>query len=205
EGTGGVLDGVTIAAGGKLRFDGTAANVFNGLTVNGVVEMNGGILYVTGTQTIGGSGKIQSVGSGTAEIKLGASGSTLTLGPDLTVSGNAVRFTYGIPSVGVNNTTLVNHGLIEVTSGFQSEIVNHSFINAVPNAPGGGPLGGRLKVNHASGTLLLNPPSSWSNAGTIELAAGTLNLGSTFTTAGLGTVNRTGGTLLVTGTLDNTG
>ena len=196
-----ILDGATINSGAKVRLDGASLEVRNGLTVNGAVELNNSALYVTGVQAIGGAGKIDSVGTDYSDVN---TDTTLTLGPNLTVTGKALRFV----SRGLFFTTsLVNQGLIEVVNPTLTQILTTSFTNdpggrlAVGNA--GGILDIRLTVNTSNPTATM-----WSNQGTVTLTAGTLNLGGKFTTAGIGTLTRTGGTagtVNITGAMDNTG
>src|SRR5437773_3958274 len=123
-------------------------------------------------------------------------GTTLTLGPGLTVrrgsnAGSPGSIGYN-PNYGGNAAvSVVNLGTISAdTSGRTIRIAGQSFINA-----------GLAQATNG-GVLVLASP--WSNTGTLRLDGGTLDFASAFRTADLGNVQRNGGTITLSGTLNNT-
>ncbi|HEY2787000.1 MAG TPA: Ig-like domain repeat protein [Fimbriiglobus sp.] len=200
----GTLDGVTLDGTLDMtRYLGSYADIINGMTLNGTIEL-GGTIDLGGTSNSGilyfGGGLFRGVGdnmsqtvSGTGSIEFGRSfdslisysSGTLTFGPNITIHGGgdvAIRVPYG---------AIDNQGTISVdNSGGQLTISSVGWIND-----------GSIRVsNGASATLQGqrgNPASiylftvaPWTNNGTITAAAGTtLNLYGGWTNNGTITVD----------------
>lgn len=184
--SGGTLNGIAIFGDFNVT-DGSHVTVTNGLTLNGSSSLTGlgCSLDFAGTQTLGGTATITSDGG---TIYLPTSGTTLTIGPNVTVAGPHGEI------VGEPGTAVVNQGTVgcEGTAG-QYRLAVPSWTNV-----------GTIQAL-AGGTTSIESPS-WTNPGTLRLSAGTLNLGGTFTPAHvLGHLDRTGGTLKITGRLNNIG
>ncbi len=92
------LDNVTIASGTDLQVltGGGALSVRNGLTVNGRLSVGSattaGIVSLTTTQTIAGSGEIVFSAATANIVSTPTSGLTFTYGPNLTLRGKNVTF-----------------------------------------------------------------------------------------------------------------
>jgi VCBS repeat-containing protein len=197
------LNGVTLDAGSTLQVDGGNTLVVTNtvgatyaLTINGTVLLaGGGVLRANSNQTLGGAGQVTTSGGG--QIMIGASSTTLTLAPGLTVRGDNLALTN---VQFISGTSLVNQGTIAADVAGSVTISTNGFTNAA---------GANVSVANAGATLNLGSNvSAWSNAGTITLTAGALTLGGSFSTAGIGTLNRpngTAGTVTLTGTLNNGG
>ena len=170
------LDAVKLAAGSDLvvttvqsgRF--SDLYVINGMTIDGRVSVRGdGRLFTTGTQAINGVGELRfdSNSSGTSWF-LHQSNMTLTIGPDLTLSGGTVRIlnTNNVsvfPPVIVTNTTLVNKGTI------QADISGRTF--TIDSSVGVFRNEGTMQ-SLLGGTLTVAAPS-FANSGTIRARQGT--------------------------------
>jgi hypothetical protein len=138
-------------------------------------------------------------------------GTTLTIGPGVTLSGQTVDVG-GTYSVG-GTTSIVNRGLITANlpnppaAGFHADslgifssvLVNYGTIEAKS--------GGTLDLDAGSWSStrdLTNSNAPITPAGTFSVNSGTLNLGGSFTTADVGTFSRIGGTVQLTGSWDDT-
>ena len=197
--SGGTLDGVTANANLDLsNGGGTNATIVDGLTLNGVAYLgssstsvyNYARLYFSTTETLGGSGSIvfsSGYGSGSNAIYLTNGGTTLTIGPGITIHG-----ANGTISYYYSNNVLVNQGTIAADTSGGTVSVNVSTLT-------------NQGTMSASNSGILTLGGTWSNTGTISESSATVNLGGLFTPAGLGTFNRSGGTVNLTGTLDSTG
>ncbi len=92
------LDNVTIASGTDLQVltGGGALSVRNGLTVNGRLSVGSattsGVVSLTTTQTIAGSGEIVFSAATANIVSTPTSGLTFTYGPNLTLRGKNVAF-----------------------------------------------------------------------------------------------------------------
>ncbi len=201
----GTLDGVTV--NGVLDVGNTYnANltVTNGLVLNGTALVGNtnypyGAIGFAGSQTLSGNGTVvfggyNGFGSGSANaLYLAYGGTTLTLGPGITVRGQtgmigAAAYPWNSPA----NVALINQGIIsaDVSGGT-------IIISAQPFSNQG------LAQGINGGTLALT--GTWNNSGTLVESGGNLNLEGNFTMANVGTLNRTNGTIYVNGTLTNTG
>ncbi|MBL8699689.1 MAG: choice-of-anchor D domain-containing protein [Alphaproteobacteria bacterium] len=178
------LDGATIAAGGVVdmaTFGNTRERVVNGLTVNGVLNLNSnGILSFEETQTIGGTGQIVLGDTGGGNrIDLDGTGTT-TIAAGMTIRGRNGTIGQQINLGGTQ--TLVNNGLIsaDVASGtiafLQSDVSNFGTFQA----KNGGTLlvqGGVGFTNQAGGVVEALAGSNvvfQSGATPTNLTAGTL-------------------------------
>ncbi len=183
----------------------------------GDVLLTGGNSYLsfTGTQTldnatvsIGGTG-------GAGFLEATGAGSTLTLGPNLTVTqtGGArlyatagdVMINTGTIDAGQTNGRMylqgggsfTNQGIFSVTNGEYVGAHSVVFTNAA---------GINLAVGAGSTLGLGSSSDSFSNQGTIALGAGAkLHLLGSFSQANIGSVSNTGGTVFIDGTLMNSG
>jgi hypothetical protein len=212
-GTGGTLNGVTLA--GRLDIAGVYAGlgVSNGLTLNGGTvnfinnqSIYGGLLF-SGNQALAGNGTVNFQGSG--RIRVGGNGSVLTIGPNVTVHGSngyigqdegltsslvvqgAIRADTAGTSITVNATNWRSSGILQASSGGSLALAG-SWTNS-----------GSISID-GGGALSFNG-SPWTNTGTITATNSTVNLGGSFTLATLGTFHSSGGTVNLTGNLDNTG
>jgi hypothetical protein len=196
------LDGVTVNGGLDLTLNGAEAIVTNGLVLNGTAAVGNpsnnasAALHFHGTQTLGGNGIVvfgQYPSPDAIALHVPLAGSTLTIGPTITVRGRngtvgrAVNWWLGSTSVGV-----VNQGTIsaDVNGGMISVRADCFTNQATLEARNGGSL-----------TLL----DCWQNQGLMRVDGGTWNLGGQFPTTAIGAVERTGGTVNLTGVLDNGG
>jgi fibronectin-binding autotransporter adhesin len=173
-------------------------------TTNGRLTLTGGSNFTAASSHTTATGFVLTVSQAAAVNNL-----TLTLGDTAALTAGASGLTVGGTSVvrlsGANNGSINstgggavgNAGVIR-NSGTGTLTINpNSFAN----------LAGGL-VDAQNGTVTL-AATSWTNAGTIRLAAGsTVNMGSSFSSATLGTIDRggsgvpgTNGALNLTGTM----
>src|SRR6185437_8697604 len=110
---GGTLDHVTADANLDLSQDfNVNVNVTNGLTLNGIATLGSaafhyGRMYFNGSQTLGGTGSVVFVTSSNNFLFMNSAASTLTIGPSMTVRGQAGSVD------GLASSTIVNQGKIE--------------------------------------------------------------------------------------------
>jgi hypothetical protein len=120
----GTLDGVVLEA--NLTLDDSAdLRVINGLTLNGVATLNGGINLTTlnfdGTQTLDGTGQLIFVGPPNTVVQ--PLNGALTIGPGLTIRG-------GSGTVGNSTLPLINQGTITAEgAGSILHILGNPFTN----------------------------------------------------------------------------
>ena len=199
-----VLDAVTI--GGVVDMATLASSrqrVNNGLTVNGLVNINGnGILGIEGTSTIGGTGAVVLGNSGAGNrIDLEGNGTT-TFGSNLTVRGHSGVIGQQLNIAGTQ--TLVNNGTINAELGggtisfVESALVNHGLLRAQAGTMSVGVAmtgTGTLQVD-ASGVM--NLANGAKSQGTLTMGAaganlnlnlGDLTLGNDYTNAAWGSGN----------------
>jgi len=187
------LDNVTLAT--DLAITGNTY-LTNGLTLNAsTVTINGGTIFYTGSQTLGGTGNLVFGGTSSSWIYRSGTAATLTVGPGITVSGSGTGTAYfGYYSdEAINFQGVLNAG-----------IAGKSWYMGGFNNTG--------NINVSNGTVYLDTASgvgSWSNTSTpgkgIAISGGVLNLGDTFLSSGIGLIARSGGTVNLTGTLTNSG
>ena len=118
----GTLDGVTLNCDLNVTGSSASVRVINGLTLNGVATLgnNYASLGFEGTQALSGSGSVvfQSGGTGINGLLATQSGTTLTIGPGITVHGGGAHPTAGggigyDPALGgMSNVTIINQGTI---------------------------------------------------------------------------------------------
>ncbi len=199
---GGTLDGVTLgAAVGGVPTTATVQSSSNFAVIGGLTFANGSLLdlghqmFVTGDQTLGGTGEIRYQGAFSAMYPSGQ----ITFGSGLTIH----RSDAGFSDIAISNgSSVTNRGTIRADKGGRIRVFSNlgsaSFTNAVGGvlAAEGGELSlatdwwnnGQITANNSA----LNPNS-------------TLNLGGNFTTDRIGSITRSGGTINLVGLLDNTG
>ena len=209
----GTLDGVTMNAPIRLTYGPfvgatPSLTVTNGLVLNGVMNIDGGSVIFTGDRSLSGSGQVFLE---KYDSQLGAtSGSTLTIGPGITLHG--IQGTLG----GVGPT--INQGAILADVANQAGrglfFITGAFLNQGSIAASGG---GRLTVNANawtnSGAITANDATldlgnfdhPWRNTGTIHATNSVINLGGFLSGEALGTVHQSGSSVALIGTWDNTG
>src|SRR5437773_1170170 len=133
---GGTLDGVTVNGDLDLTGNNVSVTVVNGLTLNG--PATGGVwsrMEFSGTQTLGGAGTVVFGDGHGPMLQVVNSGTTLTLGPGLTVRRGSNASSPGSigynPNYGGNAAvSVVNLGTISAdTSGRTIRISGQSFSN----------------------------------------------------------------------------
>lgn len=95
--TGGTLDSVTLNSNLNLSAgSGSQVTVVNGLILNGTVTLGDfGLLDFAGTQTLAGSGQVIFQDGSVNAVRVTEEGSTLTIGPNITIGGGSSRRRYG--------------------------------------------------------------------------------------------------------------
>ncbi len=185
--TGGTLDGVTVNGNWQVTGD-KAVTVQDGLTLNGTLMLGNtnsiGYLTFSGTGTLGGTGNVV-FGSTTYSYSyytnynglfVTPSGTTLTIGPNVTVTG----------AVGYIGYAYVGNGSYQGNSG-----------GNVDNQ-------GTIQANVSGGTIVVNSANN-QNTGNLEVFNGaTLSVQGAMSSAGT-LLAAGGGTLDIDGTLTNTG
>ena len=222
----GTLDGVTF--NGMLdvgnTYNGAVLTVTDGLVLDGTALVGNptntwtGQINFVGSQSLGGNGTIVFGNGWTYNyqgwnvVGLANGGTTLTIGPGITIRGQNGLVGAGNGWVGgPQNVGVINQGTISPDSGGTINIAAQPFTNqGVVQANSGGSLSISGLQNGVGAAVTLNGGGSlslgggWANAGTINATNVTVNLGGSFTLADLGTLNRSGGLVSVTGTLSNT-
>ncbi len=229
-GPGGILDGVTIAAGATASAGTGAANgtirLTNGLTVDGTLQIGddagtySSVVTLTNAMTVGGHGTIRFGGSPFDALATSVQGPILfTFGPNLTVRAKGGQIT-GEGS-GASNPTYVIQGPLFVDAGgsglsVKNDVGTFQTSNAITLAAGAAmTIGPKTWANSAvvsapTGSSLNLAATTLSNLGTITATDATVYLGGNFTqyalgsanpAPGQGTFNRSGGTVYVTGTV----
>jgi hypothetical protein len=215
----GKLDGVTLDCDLDLSGPNAVLTVTSGLVLNGTASLGGsgtqyGRIDFSGTQTLSGSGTVV-LGGGTNKVfnvlRIIVAGSTLTIGPGITLHGDGGGIGYstawgGPPSVGV-----INQGTItDDMSGGNIALSGSPFENqSQVRATGGGKVTlDRLKNDAGAGVSAtggsLTFTGAWTNAGSIDATDSTLSLGGSFKLEATSSFDRSGGTVTLAGMLDNT-
>ena len=199
----GTLDGVTV--NGVLdvgnSYNGAELAVSDGLVLNGTALVgnptNGnyyGSIEFVGNQALEGNGTVvfgsDPIPSADA-LWLAESGTTLVIGPGITVRGQNGTLGYSGSYNGPQNVSVVNQGTVSADVGGGTIAVNAQPFDNQGLAQG---------IN--GGTLLLT--GVWSNSGTLSESGGSLNLGGSFSFADVGVVSSTNGAIYLSGTLNNT-
>ena len=204
EGQGSTLNAVTI--NGVLDvgsiYNAAGLTITNGLILNGTALIgnstngNDGELIFAGTQTFGGNGTVvfgNNSNSGYNAIRPSLSGTTLTIGPGITIDGQNGLIGYASAWGGSPNVTIINQGTVAQTVGggtinfAGSLLVNQSNISAIVK-------GGALNIS-----------CNLTNAGTIYATNVSVTLGGSYVLNNLGSFMAGGTTVFLTGTLTNSG
>ncbi len=199
---GGTLDGVTLDGGLDMStLNAAEVTVVDGLTLNGTVTLGEaaggthGYLLFSGTQTLGGTGDVLLGSSSSNAIGVGGdSGSTLTIGPGITVhgSGGSVgSITYGLVnrgtiaadvaggSIAVTGTGWVNAGTIAADPGASVNLQGDSSLGAGDRFDGGGTFNLQGTLDSTGSTLMLDGSGT-----TLLLQGGTIRGGTVAATGG---------------------
>jgi hypothetical protein len=186
---GSTLDGVTLD--GALNVNGVSLDIVHGLTLgSGTLTLSGGAdVIFSGTQSLGGTGDVVFGDGNSSNVVEASSGTTLTIGPDVTVHGNTGTFGGSQSGISFDNEGTINADVLGGTITLTGDSLTNTGNLEASN-------GGFLAVDYAA----------WSNQGHISATSGgTVDLGGLFTTADLGSFqSQTGGIVGVSGILDNT-
>lgn len=185
------LDAMTVHGDLSLSPNFAALRVKNGLTLNGILILNGtgSRLVAETTETIGGTGEIQldSPSSGNpAQLAVDGT-SVLTIGSNVSVVGSwgvigQHAFTAGVSSV-INLGTIVAD-----TPNTTLVVAGESFTN-------------QGTAKSTGGTLRI-APTTWTNSGSISAITGTVRLEGTTDLASVQNVSNVGGTVQSTISVD---
>jgi hypothetical protein len=197
---GSTLDGVTLDSDVDLTGADAQLAVTSGLTLNGTVsldsptEFSSSTLEFDGTQTLGGAGGII-FGQGNNQLAID-SGSTLTIGPNITIRGDSGAIGTG------DGDRLINQGTIKADANGSGIVVSASTFENQGTI--GASNGGSLSVDNLSGpvgaTSLAGTGSVLSISGTGYTVNNSLSATSGQTLGLLGTWTKgTGVTITVTG------
>ena len=175
---GGGLSHITLAGTLSEQAQVTKLSINGGLTLNGGTILMANINDVTfnGTQTLGGTGTIvYNNGDNRDRIDVGGTGSVLTIGPNITVRGNAGQFN-------ADGGSIINQGTIDDDTGGAGLSLNGSWTSSWND--GGNGLGLPLNQRYLDkqwfpgrylrASLALN--GSWTNTGTLSMANSSLYL-----------------------------
>ncbi len=221
EGRSGILNGVTM--NGTLdvgnSYGGCGVTVTNGLVLNGTMLVgnptNGGYggVFFAGTQTLGGNGTVVFGNCGSYSYNalwLSNAGTTLTIGPGITIEGQNGVIGYGYAWSGPQNVNVINQGTIaESISGGTISVAGSFFLNqgTMSAVVGGGALNVSAVLTNTGTIYLLNANNSTltlgGNTGTINVTNSTLTLAGAFTLANLGAFHAGQTTVYLTGTFTN--
>jgi hypothetical protein len=194
-----LLDGVTENGTLALGAAGAYLRVRDGLTLNGAADVTGAAseLAFQGSQTIDDA-QIMLGAAGTAAMldvlhDYGAAGgTTLTLGPNLSVTQAGALAAIG-SSGDVAGDAIVGNGTINAAvAGGTLSLSGADFIND-----------GVVSVS--SGDTLALAAVQFSNAGTIKVTNAVLSIGDSLTVAALGDLALSNATVALSGTLNNSG
>jgi filamentous hemagglutinin family protein len=212
--TGGTLQGTGLTVnGGSATFTGVTLDTNLSVLANGYLYLNGGLTFANsghilsiggaasygrliynGTQSILGNGNISfaATNGNYSYIYGDGTGATLTLGPNISLSGTASGSMAYTQLGNYANDSIIFQGTLTADQANRTFTTYGSFTNA-----------GTLNVS--AGVFNLGTSGTWSNAGaTVNLSGGTLTLGN-FNTANAGSIAQTGGSASLTGTATNTG
>ncbi|MCY2990994.1 MAG: malectin domain-containing carbohydrate-binding protein [Planctomycetota bacterium] len=169
--SGGTLDGVAVNGNLDLTAQSSHVTVVDGLALNGTATLGDfAWLGFSGTQALTGVGTVAFNSSWRNALWLTQSGTTLTIGSEITLRGGA-NYGSGISEIGGgwSNTTIINQGTIAGDAAGRRLQVNPegTFINAGRLQASGG---GSLWVGGLSGNL---GTASVSDAGSSLSVSGT--------------------------------
>jgi hypothetical protein len=197
------LDGVTLLSG-TLDVGSTVNNVAltvtNGLGLNGTVLVgnstnhNYGQIDIAGSQAISGNGSVV-FGNNTTitanALRLVNTGTTLTIGTGITITGQNGAVGYSAYWGGTTNVSVINQGTVV-------ESVNQATITI----GGAWILNQNMLQSQGGGNLILS--ATLTNTSTIDATNASLTLAAGTTTPNLGTVNASNATVFLASTLVNT-
>src|ERR1039458_7420993 len=181
-----VLNGVTV--NGTLDvgngLNAVEVTVTNRLVLNGTLLVGnptngfyGGVTFA-GTQTLGGSGTVifgDNANYSFNSLRLSLAGTTLTIGPAITIGGQNGVLGYASAWGGPAGVSVINQGNISAASGGGTvTFAGAALVNQVP---------GTLSVSN--GGVLTLASTSLTNTGTINASNGTVTLAGTFVTSHL--------------------
>ncbi len=194
------LDGVTVDGNWQVTGD-QSATVEDGMTLNGTLSLGDassiGYLNFRGSQTLGGTGTVAFSSASIAQyypayngLFVAISGTTLTIGPGVTVDGQLGIIGYSSPYQGSPVCSVVNQGTIQA---------DESGTTITIDGTGDQNTG---TLNALNGATLLLQGSDWLDSGVNYLdATSTFSLGASFSNSG-NTLALTGpGTFTLSGTI----
>ena len=163
----------------------TTVTVANGLTLNGSITLgNSTKLAFEGTQTLDGSGEVVFDGTFRNSSQLSV-GSTLTIGPDMTLRGRDAFLSV--------SGALVSEGLVSAEGGELGLFIDDLTITETG------------VIEAVNGALLRIASGTGSHQGLIHADDATLDIEGSLAVSGGGFELVKGGVVRVSGTLDNTG
>ncbi len=195
------LDGVTL--NGNLNVTAASTDyvtVTNGLTLNGTVTLGGANTYdalrFVGTQTLGGSGTVVFASTDTHNAVAAVnSGTTLTIGPNITVEG-------GSGNIGYSDDWSGNSTESDVSFVNQGTIISNVAGGSINLDGGAWSSSGSIEANNGDSLNLLD---SWTNSGTLSISgAGSLNLNGAWSSTGPITAGGRALMVMLNGTVTNT-
>ena len=184
-----IINGVTLSTGAQIT-NGVTPTFENGFTLAnsatvqiGATPYGSGSMIFSGTQTLGGTGKILLQGDRGETSSVYSSSGTLTIGPNISIATGS-----NLGTVGNTTGSIVNNGVISSpVSGVTLTIAGTFTNNGTIQASNGG------NVTISSPSLLTNLDSGTLVGGTWNVFAGsTLNLPSTSITANAANVQLSG-------------
>ncbi|MHC4953277.1 MAG: beta strand repeat-containing protein [Planctomycetota bacterium] len=212
------LNGILSVVGSAQLFLKTA------FTLNGMVDINQGYVYTTGTMTVDGTGEfllgstawgyMYRSGGGIATfetditIRTGAGTSNKIFNGPFVMKGTLLNEVSG-RTLFLQGTNGTNEGLMRCADGGIIQVTTNSFTNnGTMECDNGATL--RLQsatwtntadIDATGGSTLL-AAGSWTDTGSMDVTDSMLDMGGNFTVAHLGAFNRTNSDLIVSGTFD---
>ena len=160
---GGTLDGVTVDGAVTVDDEGEGLNVTDGLTLNGTLTVGDGTGWgyvdFEGTQTLGGSGTVTfGSTSNYNSLIVGNNNTTLTIGANITVDGEAGDIGYNPEVGGGSSITVVNQGTIDAyVSSSNIAIYNTNWSSSgILSVANGGTISLQGTCDNTGGTLTLD-------------------------------------------------
>ncbi len=183
-----------------MAVGGSYVTVTNGLTLNGTVTLGSdyiiNALLFFGTQTLGGGGTVvfasanTDIGDAVAAVN---SGTTLTIGPNVTVEG-------GLGTIGYQSYWSGNSTESDVSFVNQGTIISNVEGGSIGLDGGAWTSSGSIEANNGDSLNLLD---SWTNSGTLSISGtGSLNLDGAWSSTGPITAGA-GATVAANGTVAN--
>lgn len=146
--SGGTLDGVTLEGNLNLTAFSSHVTILNGLTLDGFVQVGSGSTYYgyldfVGTQSLSGTGSIRFDNSTVNTVRVRDSGTTLTIGPGITIHGANGSVGYNpLLSGSHNDVAVIDHGTVspDFAGGTIILRADNGFTATGLKASGGGTL-----------------------------------------------------------------